>query len=56
VIANEVPQEVGDFAILLDSGYPKLRALIYNWLSSLTTLLGAVLAFFSIPTNWLRVL
>lgn len=46
VIAHEVPQEVGDFAILLDSGYGKAKALMLNGLSSATTLPGAVLACF----------
>jgi zinc and cadmium transporter len=46
VIAHEVPQEIGDFAILLDSGYSKLRAFFYNLLSSLTTLPGAVISYF----------
>jgi zinc and cadmium transporter len=46
VIAHEVPQEVGDFAILLDSGYGRMKALILNGLSSATTLPGAVLAYF----------
>jgi zinc and cadmium transporter len=46
VIAHEVPQELGDIAILLDSGYPKLRAFSYNLLSSLTTLPGAIIAYF----------
>ena len=46
VIAHEIPQEVGDFAILLDNGYSKSRALILNLLSSLTTLPGAVIAYF----------
>jgi zinc and cadmium transporter len=46
VIAHEVPQELGDIAILLDSGYSKLRAFSYNLLSSLTTLPGAVIAYF----------
>ncbi|MBE9536152.1 MAG: ZIP family metal transporter [Proteobacteria bacterium] len=45
VTAHEVPQEVGDFAILLDSGYSKKRAFIYNLLSSLSTLPGAILAY-----------
>jgi zinc and cadmium transporter len=49
VIAHEVPQEVGDFAILLESGYSKIRALGYNTLSSLTALLGAVLTYFLLP-------
>jgi len=46
VIAHEIPQEVGDFAILLDNGYSRTRALILNLLSSLTTLPGAVIAYY----------
>ncbi|KPJ98211.1 MAG: ZIP zinc transporter [Nitrospira bacterium SG8_35_4] len=46
VIAHEVPQEVGDFAILLDGGYSKQRAFLYNLLSSSTTLPGAVISYF----------
>ncbi|MGD2127900.1 MAG: ZIP family metal transporter [Lysobacterales bacterium] len=45
VILHEVPQEVGDFAILLDSGYTRVRALLLNTLSSLTTVAGALLAW-----------
>jgi zinc and cadmium transporter len=45
VIAHEVPQEVGDFAILLDSGYSVRSALLLNILSASTTLPGAVLAY-----------
>ncbi len=48
VAAHEIPQEVGDFAILLHSGYSKGRALAYNLLSSATTPAGAVLAFFAL--------
>jgi len=46
VIAHEIPQETGDFGILLDSGYSVSKALIYNLLSSMTTLLGASISFF----------
>lgn len=48
VAAHEIPQEVGDFAILLHSGYSKQKALFYNVLASLTTILGGVLAYFSL--------
>ncbi len=48
VIAHEIPQELGDLAILLDSGYRPRRALGYNLLSSLTTLPGAVLAYWAL--------
>jgi len=48
VAAHEIPQEVGDFAILLASGYSKRKALFYNILASLTTVLGGILAYFSL--------
>jgi zinc and cadmium transporter len=48
VAAHEIPQEVGDFAILLHSGYSKSKALLYNVLASLTTVLGGVLAYFGL--------
>ncbi|HLP97829.1 MAG TPA: ZIP family metal transporter [Sideroxyarcus sp.] len=45
IIAHEVPQEVGDFAILLHSGYSKLRAFQMNLISSFATLVGGVLGY-----------
>ena len=49
MIAHEIPQEVGDFVILLHSGYSRGRALLFNMLSSLATLVGGVLAFAALP-------
>lgn len=49
VIAHEIPQEVGDFAILLDNGYGPGKALVLNGLSAIATLPGAIAAYF-----WLR--
>jgi zinc and cadmium transporter len=46
VIAHEIPQEIGDFAILLDNGYERRKAIVLNGLSAVTTLPGAVLAYF----------
>jgi zinc and cadmium transporter len=46
VIAHEVPQEIGDFAILLESGYSRAKALVLNTLSAAATLPGAVMAYF----------
>lgn len=43
IIVHEVAQEVGDFAILLDARYLPRRALVWNTISGLTTLLGAAL-------------
>lgn len=48
VAAHEIPQEVGDFAILLHSGFSRARALAYNVLASFTTVVGGVLAYFSL--------
>ena len=45
--AHEIPQEVGDFAILLNSGMKRGRALFFNALSSLTTVVGALIAYLS---------
>ncbi len=45
MIAHEIPQEVGDFLILLHSGYSKARALAFNLFSSLATLVGGLLAY-----------
>jgi len=46
VIAHEVPQEVGDFAILLDQGYDRKKAFVFNNLSAAATLPGALAAYF----------
>ncbi len=50
IIAHEIPQEVGDFMILLHSGYSKVQALTLNLLSSLAMLAGGVLAYFALQT------
>jgi zinc and cadmium transporter len=44
VATHEVPQEVGDFAVLLHSGYSRTRAFMLNILSGLSALAGTVLA------------
>ena len=46
VVAHEIPQEVGDFAILLNSGYSKRKAFLFNLLSSSTTIPAAILGYF----------
>ncbi|MGH8704378.1 MAG: ZIP family metal transporter [Burkholderiales bacterium] len=48
IVAHEIPQEVGDFLILLHSGYSKARALTLNLLSSCATLIGGVLGYFAL--------
>ena len=48
IVAHEIPQEIGDFLILLHSGYSRARALALNVVSSLATLVGAVLAYYAL--------
>ncbi len=46
VLAHELPQELGDFAILLKSGYSRRKAITFNILSGLSTLPGGLLAYY----------
>ncbi|MDQ3186804.1 MAG: ZIP family metal transporter [Pseudomonadota bacterium] len=46
IIAHEIPQEAGDFLILLNSGYSRRQALLFNLLSSIATLIGGLLTYF----------
>jgi zinc and cadmium transporter len=55
VAAHEIPQEVGDFGILLAAGYSRRRALILNVVSGASGILGALLAFVAVSTvPWIR--
>lgn len=44
VISHEIPQELGDFAVLIYAGYSKLKALFYNFLSAAAAIIGALFA------------
>ncbi len=50
IIAHEVPQEIGDFVILLHSGYTRRAAFLLNMLSSAAMCVGGVLAYFALQT------
>jgi len=58
VIAHEIPQEIGDFLILLHSGYSRARALALNLLSSLAMVIGGVAGYFAVSQmqEWSNVL
>jgi len=45
VASHEIPQEIADMGVLLANGLPKARALIFNFLSAITALIGAIAAF-----------
>lgn len=48
VATHEIPQELGDFSILLHSGYSASRALLFNILASLSTVVGGVVAYYTL--------
>lgn len=58
IIAHEIPQEVGDFLILLHSGYSKKQALIFNLVSSLATLIGGLIAYYALQfvQSWIPII
>ncbi|ETB64056.1 TPA: ZIP family metal transporter [Candidatus Nomurabacteria bacterium] len=45
VILHEIPQEIGDFAVLIHSGYSKKKALMFNFLSASASFLGLIVVF-----------
>lgn len=54
--AHEIPQELGDFGVLVHGGWTKGRALLFNFLSALTFLIGSLIAYsvsFVVDVAWL---
>ena len=48
IIAHEIPQEMGDFLILLHSGYSRMKAFVVNMISSLATIVGGLLGYYAL--------
>ena len=46
VISHEIPQEIGDFGVLIYGGLSKRKALTYNFISALTAILGAIVTYY----------
>jgi len=46
IIGHEVPQEIGDFGVLVYGGFSKIKALLWNFASAATAILGAIVGFF----------
>src|SRR3989339_493393 len=46
VITHEIPQEIGDFGVLIHAGFNRTRALFYNFLSALSAMIGALVTIF----------
>ncbi|MDO8467872.1 MAG: ZIP family metal transporter [Nanoarchaeota archaeon] len=52
VALHEIPQEIGDFGVLLHGGFSKSKALLVNFISALTAILGAVIALMA--SNYIK--
>ncbi len=46
VALHEIPQEIGDFGVLVYGGFKKTKALVLNFLSAVTVVLGGIIGFF----------
>lgn len=46
VIFHEIPQEIGDFGVLIYGGFTKVKALTYNFVTALTAILGAIVTYY----------
>jgi len=46
IILHEIPQELGDFGVLIYSGFSKWKALFYNFASAIVAIFGVFLAYF----------
>lgn len=54
VILHEIPQEIGDFGVLLHAGFSRKKALIFNFLSAATAFLGGLIVLrFQNPSDFL---
>lgn len=45
IIAHEIPQEIGDFIVLLNAGFTRTRAYVYNLICSLMAVIGGILGY-----------
>ena len=46
VISHEIPQEIGDFGVLIHAGFSTKKALLFNFFSALASILGAIIIIF----------
>lgn len=58
MIAHEIPQEIGDFLILLHSGYTRTQALLLNFATGVATLVGALTGYYALSAlqDWMPAL
>lgn len=55
IIAHEIPQEIGDFIVLLNAGFSRTRAYVYNIISGSTAVLGGLVGYYALDrgTEWI---
>jgi len=55
IIAHEIPQEIGDFIVLLNAGFSRTRAYVYNLLCSMMAVAGGLLGYFTLEqaSDWI---
>lgn len=56
IIFHEIPQEIGDFSALIYGGFSKVKAMLFNFLSALTAVLGAILVLVINNSNLTEIL
>lgn len=47
IVIHEIPQEIGDFAVLIHGGFKKKKALMFNFFSACTAIIGALVGYFA---------
>ena len=55
IIAHEIPQEIGDFIVLLNAGFTRTRAFVYNLICSLLAIVGGLVGYFTLAqaSDWI---
>lgn len=48
IVAHEIPQEIGDFIVLMNAGFSRARALLFNALSGMAAVLGGLVGYFAV--------
>ena len=51
IIAHEIPQEIGDFIVLLNAGFTKARAYVYNLICSLMAVVGGLVGYYALGSG-----
>lgn len=52
IISHEIPQEIGNFSVLIFGGMEKHKALLYSFLSQFSAILGGILGYLFIPSDY----